>query len=63
MSVTTDRIEMKKVEGFPGAMVWEDKENRGVFYLTNSRGGHRSTRQLEAITLDAAVKEAKDCLA
>jgi len=60
--MSTDRIEMKKVDGFPGAMVWADKENPGVFYLTNSRGAHRSTRQLEAQTLDAAVKEAKDHL-
>lgn len=60
--MSTDRIEMKKVEGFPGAMVWEDKENRGVFYLTNSRGGKRSTRQLEAVTLVEALKEAKESL-
>jgi len=53
---------MRKVEGHPGAMVWADKENPGVFYLTNSRGNHRSTRQLEAQTLDAALKEAKDAL-
>ena len=61
--MSTDRIEMKKVEGHPGAMVWQDKEAPGVFYLTNSRGTHRSTRKLEAETLDAALKEAKDNLA
>jgi hypothetical protein len=60
--MSTDRIEMRKVEGHPGAMVWADKENPGVFYLTNSRGNHRSTRQLEAQTLDSALKEAKDAL-
>lgn len=61
--MSPDRIEMKKVEGHPGAMVWADKENPGIFYLTNSRGGHRATRQLEAVTLAAALVEAKDALA
>lgn len=59
----TDRIDMKKVEGFPGAMVWEDRENPDVFYLSVTRGLHRSTRQLEAATLDAALIEAKEALA
>lgn len=58
----TDRIDMKKVDGFPGAMVWADRENPGIFYLTNSRGVHRNTRQLEAATLDAALIEAKENL-
>lgn len=60
--MSTDRLDMKKVEGFPSAMVWMDRENPGIFYLTNSRGGHRSTRQLEAVTLAAALTEAKESL-
>lgn len=57
------RVNTHKIEGHAGAMVWELKDDLGMFYLTNSRGGHRSTRKLESTTMDEAVKEAKDALA
>lgn len=57
------RVNTHKVEGHPGAMVWELKDEPGIFYLTNSRGKNKATHQLEAATLPIAIKEAKDCLA
>lgn len=61
--MSSERANVFKVEGHPGAVVWEVKDDPGVFYLTNSRGTNRSTRKLESETAEAAVKEAKDALA
>jgi hypothetical protein len=60
--MSSDKVNTHKVEGHPGAMVWELKEEPGIFYLTNSRGSNRHTHQLEASKLVHALKEAKDCL-
>lgn len=59
----SDKANVHSIEGHPGAVVWEVKDEPGIFYLTNSRGGKRHTHQLEATKLDIAIKEAKDCLA
>lgn len=61
--MTNEKANVHKVEGHPGAMVWESKDEPGIYYLTNSRGANRHTHQLEARTLPVALKEAKDCLA
>lgn len=61
--MTSDKANVHKVEGHPGAVVWESKDEPGIFYLTNSRGKNRSTHQLEAVKLEHAIKEAKDYLA
>lgn len=61
--MSSERANVFKVEGHPGAVVWELKEDPGLFYLTNSRGKYRNTRKLEAETKDAALREAKDALA
>jgi hypothetical protein len=61
--MTSDRTNVHKVEGHPGAVVWELKDEPGIFYLTNSRGKNRHTHQLEATKLEHAIKEAKDALA
>lgn len=60
--MTSDRAVVHKVEGHAGASVWCLKDEPGVFYLTNSRGKNRSTHQLEATTLEHALREAKDSL-
>lgn len=56
----SDRANVYKVEGYPGAVVWEVKDEPGIFYLTNSRGKNKSTQQLEARDVKTALKEAKD---
>lgn len=60
--MNSERANVFNVEGHPGAVVWELKEDPGMFYLTNSRGKNRATRKLEAETVEAAIREAKESL-
>lgn len=59
----SEKANTHSVEGHAGAVVWEAKDEPGIFYLTNSRGKNQHTHQLEAKTLDVAMIEARDCLA
>ncbi len=58
----SDKVNLHKVEGFPGAVVWALKEDPTYFYLTNTRNGKRCTFKLGEVTLEHALEEAKDFL-
>lgn len=51
-----------KVEGHPGAMLWELKDEPGIFNLTVTRGKYRTSFKLEGKTLPIAMREAIDFL-